>query len=198
MIHRIILSILIIFILTFTVFASDDVWDISQDEVDKLYEEGLISDEAYEALQSDNASDYAYVIPTEVSSFDGSIRSDNSSNSVSLEEQTAIEKVDDLSGAPSILMASVPTSGGSYSDPVLIGVDYAPDPPTGSLLEVIYNLIGKPVSAYHYSYQSNNQGYTQYSCDIIDYDLNWIASLALLALVIFSILKAGGALICKQ
>lgn len=196
--HRIILSILIIVILTFTVFASDDVWDISQEEVDKLYEEGLISDEAYEALQSDNAADYAYVIPTEVSSFNGSISTDNSADSVSLEEQTQVEKVDDLSGQTTLLMASVPTSGGAYSDPILIKVDYAPDPPSGSLMEVIYNLIGKPVTAYHYSYQSNNQSYTQYSCDIIDYDLNWLASLALLALVVFSILKAGGALICKQ
>lgn len=196
--HKVILSILIIVILTFTVFASDDVWDISKDEVEDLYKEGLISDEAYEALHSNNAADYAYLIPSEVSSIDGDVRTDNIVDSVSLEEQTSIEKVDDLSGTPTILMASVPTSGGAYSDPILIKVDYAPDPPSGSLMEVIYDLIGKPVSAYHYSYQSNNQGYTQYSCDIVDYDLNWLASLALLGLVIYSILRAGGALLCKQ
>ena len=92
----------------------------------------------------------------------------------------------------------VPDSGTAYSKPVLIDTTYVPDAESGSLLEVIYGLLGKPVQSYTYSYVSSyNNQQTVYKLELLDYDVNWIASFLLLCLVIFCIFKAGGALICK-
>lgn len=198
MIHRILLTCLIIFCFIISVAAADNQWDISNSDPEKLYEEGLISDDAYEALTSDESDEYQYLIPSEGISVISTDELVDSSSSLSLaESQTSLE-VGNESGTPVVLMASVPTSGGAYTDPVLVSVDYAPDPPSGSFMEVLYNIIGKPVSAYHYRYTSSSQNITQYSCDIVDYDWNWIISASFLGLIILSILKAGGALICKM
>lgn len=198
MMHKVLLSILIIICFTVTCFCADDTWDLTEKDPEELYNDGLISDDAYDALKSDEYEEYGYLIPVEGISVIGSGKLDDSTSSLSLEEsQTGLE-VGDLSGQTSILMASVPTSGGAYTDPILIGVEYAPDPPDGSFMSVLYDLIGKPVSAYHYRYTSSSQNVTQYSCDIVDYDLNWIISAAFLGLIVLSIFKAGGALICKM
>lgn len=104
------------------------------------------------------------------------------------------------SGSQSSILAaaSVPTSGLSYIQPELVKIDYAPDASSGSLLAVLYGLLGKPVTAYTYmvrtSYQSD---YTGYITQHLDYDANWLASLALLIVVLFCIFKAGGALLCR-
>ena len=94
--------------------------------------------------------------------------------------------------------ASVPTSGLSYIQPELVNIEYAPDATSGTLLAVLYGLLGKPVTAYTYmvrtSYQSD---YTGYLTQQLDYDANWLASLALLIVVLYCIFKAGGALLCK-
>lgn len=102
------------------------------------------------------------------------------------------------SQSPMLAAASVPTSGLSYIQPELVKIDYAPDATSGTLLAVLYGLLGKPVTAYTYkvrtSYQSDYNGYvTQH----LDYDANWLASLALLIVVLFCIFKSGGALLCK-
>lgn len=100
---------------------------------------------------------------------------------------------------PSLLLAeNVPSSGQSYIQPEMVSVEYAPDASSGSLLSVLYNLLGKPVVSYTYkiqsSYDSSRVGYvTQH----LEYDSNWLASLVLLLVVVFCIFKAGGALISK-
>lgn len=92
----------------------------------------------------------------------------------------------------------VPDSGTAYSKPVLVDTEYAPDATEGTLLSVIYGLLGKPVKSYTYSYVSSyNNSQTVYKLELLDYDINWIASFLLLCAVIICIFKAGGALLCK-
>lgn len=92
----------------------------------------------------------------------------------------------------------VPDSGSSYTQPALVATEYAPDAESGTLLSVIYGLLGKPVKSYTYSYQNSYQnGYTVYKLELLDYDINWLASFFLLCLVIFCVFKAGGALLSK-
>lgn len=102
------------------------------------------------------------------------------------------------SQSPMLAAASVPSSGLSYVQPQLVKIEYAPDATSGTLLAVLYGLLGKPVTAYTYmvrtSYQSD---YTGYVTQQLDYDANWLASLALLIVVLFCIFKVGGALLCK-
>lgn len=99
----------------------------------------------------------------------------------------------------SLLSANpVPDSGSSYTQPTLVATEYAPDAESGTLLSVIYGLLGKPVKSYTYSYQNSYQnGYTVYKLELLDYDINWLASFFLLCLVIFCVFKAGGALLSK-
>lgn len=94
--------------------------------------------------------------------------------------------------------ASVPTSGLSYIQPELINIEYAPDATSGTLLAVLYGLLGKPVTAYTYKVRtSSDYDRIGYITEQLDYDANWLASLALLIVVLFCIFKAGGALLCK-
>lgn len=103
-----------------------------------------------------------------------------------------------VSQSPMLAAASVPTSGLSYVQPELVKIEYAPDATTGTLLAVLYGLLGKPVTAYTYKVRTSYQSdYTGYVTQQLDYDANWLASLALLIVVLFCIFKAGGALLCK-
>lgn len=117
-----------------------------------------------------------------------------------------IESVDDgmagVQNDPSnvaLLSASpVPDSGSSYTQPTLVATEYAPDAESGTLLSVLYQLLGKPVKSYTYSYQNSYQnGYTVYKLQLLDYDINWLASFFLLCLVIFCVFRAGGVLLSK-
>ena len=102
------------------------------------------------------------------------------------------------SQSPMLAAASVPTSGLSYVQPEVVKIEYAPDATSGSLLAVLYGLLGKPVTAYTYKVRTSYQSdYTGYVTEQLDYDANWLASLALLIVVLFCIFKAGGALLCK-
>lgn len=102
------------------------------------------------------------------------------------------------SQSPMLVSASVPTSGLSYVQPELVKIDYAPDATSGTLLAVLYGLLGKPVTAYTYKVRTSYQSdYTGYVTQQLDYDANWLASLVLLIVVLFCIFKAGGALLCK-
>lgn len=102
------------------------------------------------------------------------------------------------SQSPMLAAASVPTSGLSYVQPELVNIEYAPDATSGTLLAVLYGLLGKPVTAYTYKVRTSYQSdYTGYVTEQLDYDANWLASLALLIVVLFCIFKAGGALLCK-
>lgn len=104
-----------------------------------------------------------------------------------------------LAKSPVMAVSNVPTSGQSYILPEVVNTEYAPDAPAGSLLGVLYGLLGKPITSYTYrvrtsSSSSNPDGYIVQQ---LDYDANWLASLALLLVVLFCIFKAGGALLCK-
>lgn len=104
-----------------------------------------------------------------------------------------------LTQSPVMAVTTVPTSGQSYIQPQVVNIEYAPDASSGSLLAVLYGLLGKPVVSYTYrvrtsSSSSNPDGYLVQQ---LDYDANWIASLVLLLVVLFCIFKAGGALLCK-
>lgn len=102
------------------------------------------------------------------------------------------------SQSPMLAASSVPTSGLSYVQPELVKIEYAPDATSGSLLAVLYGLLGKPVTAYTYKVRTSYQSdYTGYVTQHLDYDANWLASLALLIVVLFCIFKSGGALLCK-
>ena len=102
------------------------------------------------------------------------------------------------SESPVLLASNVPTSGTSYTQPEMVHVEYAPDASDGSLLSVLYGLLGKPVVSYTYKVQTNyNNSQYGYVTEHLDYDSNWLASLVLLLVVVFCIFKAGGALISK-
>lgn len=99
----------------------------------------------------------------------------------------------------SVLLAdNVPSSGQSYIQPEMVSVEYAPDASSGSLLSVLYNLLGKPIVSYTYKIQSSyDNSRVGYVTQHLGYDSNWLASLSLLLVVVFCIFKAGGALISK-
>ena len=188
-------ALIISLVLSISVFADDpppETWDLSLEE---LYNEGLVSDELMEMQNEDNANDYA--VPTQTATYDGRSDLDSTSSYLVLAKQEENKALDSESGESLKSLSPVPSSGSAYSDPTLISVEYAEDAEQGSLLEVIYGLLGKPVKAYHYRWQSNTQGYNVYSVQVLDYDIPWIASFLMLLLVIYCIFKAGGALLSK-
>ena len=91
-----------------------------------------------------------------------------------------------------------PSSGSAYSDPTLVQTEYVPDADEGTLLSVLYGLFGKPVRAYHYSYQSGSNSYTQYRVVQQDCDVAWCSQVIIFILVLWCVMKVGGALICKN
>lgn len=101
---------------------------------------------------------------------------------------------------PSVMaLTTVPTSGQSYILPEVVNIEYAPDASSGSLLAVLYGLLGKPVVSYTYKVRTSrdSSSYDGYLVQQLDYDANWLASLFLLVVVLFCIFKAGGALLCR-
>lgn len=165
-----------------------------------LYNEKLLASE-----RSDYESENSRVVepnPNQSSLFNGdSVPSDlhSESNSGHLETSSfSTGSQSSCSQSPMLAAESVPTSGLSYVQPELVKVDYAPDATSGTLLAVLYGLLGKPVTAYTYKVRTSYQSdYTGYITQQLDYDANWLASLALLIVVLFCIFKAGGALLCK-
>lgn len=190
-------ALIITLMLTFTAFADDpptETWDVSQ-EIQDLYDQGLVSDDVMDNAKEGILIDGA--IPTETASYSG--RSDlvDSVSDLGVKEREEDQTLATEPGESLKSLSPIPSSGTAYTDPVLIGVEYAEDAEQGSLLEVIYDLLGKPVKSYHYRYQNNQQGYTVYSVQVLDYDIPWIASFLMLLLVIYCIFKAGGALLSK-
>lgn len=117
-------------------------------------------------------------------------------------ETSAVSSWQESSDTESIatMAVTVPTSGQSYILPEVVNIEYAPDADDGSLLGVLYGLLGKPVVSYTYKVRTSNSSsaYDGYLVQQLEYDANWIASLALLLVVLFCIFKAGGALLCKM
>lgn len=165
-----------------------------------LYNEKLLASQ----LPDDESENSRVVesVPVESSLSDGdSVPADLHSESDSGHLETSSFSTGTQSSgsqSPMLAAASVPTSGLSYVQPELVKIDYAPDATSGTLLAVLYGLLGKPVTAYTYKVRTSYQSdYTGYVTQQLDYDANWLASLALLIVVLFCIFKAGGALLCK-
>lgn len=177
---------------------SEELYPIHVNE--DLYNEKLLASQ----LPDDEPADSRIVesVPDQSSLSNGdSVSSDLHSESDSGYLETAsFSSGSQSSGSqsPMLAAASVPTSGLSYIQPELVNIGYAPDATSGTLLAVLYGLLGKPVTAYTYKVRTSYQSdYTGYVTQQLDYDANWLASLALLIVVLFCIFKAGGALLCK-
>ena len=177
---------------------SEELYPIHIDE--DLYNEKLLASQ----LPDDESENSRIIesVPVESSLSDGdSVPADFHSESDSGHLQAAsFSSGSGSSGSqsPMLAAASVPTSGLSYVQPELVNIEYAPDATSGTLLSVLYGLLGKPVTAYTYKVRTSYQSdYTGYVTQQLDYDANWLASLALLIVVLFCIFKAGGALLCK-
>lgn len=158
---------------------------------------------AYEDATEDMLAEYALVenmTDEEYASRFNSPESDTASDSLSSEESPLVSS--SLSPSqPSISLASVqefPSNNSAYTDPTLVRTEYVPDADSGTLLSVLYGLFGKPVRAYHYSYQSGSNSYTQYKVVQQDYDAAWCSQVIIFILVLWCVMKVGGALICKN
>ena len=177
---------------------SEELYPIHIDE--DLYNEKLLASQ-----RSDDESENSRIVesvPDQFSLSDGdSVPADLHSEPNSGHLETASLSSGTQSSAsqsPMLAAASVPTSGLSYIQPELVSIEYAPDATSGTLLAVLYGLLGKPVTSYTYKVRTSYQSdYTGYVTEQLDYDANWLASLALLIVVLFCIFKAGGALLCK-
>lgn len=167
-----------------------------------------VSEDEYNArLALDASNDDESEVPSESDSPESGNDSDDSDSVIPADSESdsdipvSSETVGADAGAsesPVLLASNVPTSGTSYTQPEMVHVEYAPDASDGSLLSVLYGLLGKPVVSYTYKVQTNyNNSQYGYVTEHLDYDSNWLASLVLLLVVVFCIFKAGGALISK-
>lgn len=168
--------------------------DVNEDEYNAKLALDAVNDSESEAPSESDTSE-----SDNDSSDSGSVLypDSESDSNLSLSPEAAGE-IAGTSKSPVLLAENVPSSGQSYIPPEMVSVGYAPDASSGSLLSVLYNLLGKPVVSYTYkvqsSYDNSRFGYvTQH----LEYDSNWLASLVLLLVVVFCIFRAGGALISK-
>lgn len=143
--------------------------------------EGMTDDEYAHRFDSPESSSTLVSVPKKESSLETSTLSPLSSpaSTFSLEE--------------------FPSNGTAYSDPTLVQTEYVPDAEPGTLLSVLYGLFGKPVRAYHYSYHyKTDYNYTAYKVVQQDCDVAWCSQVIIFILVLWCVLKVGGALICKN
>lgn len=158
---------------------------------------------AYEDATEDMLAEYALVEDMTDEEYANRFASSEpvpSSDSVSTEESPALSASLSPSSSP-VSVASLeefPSNGSAYSDPTLVRTEYVPDADEGTLLSVLYGLFGKPVRAYHYSYQSGSNSYTQYRVVQQDFDMAWCSQVIIFILVLWCVMKVGGALICKN
>ena len=159
---------------------------------------------AYEDATEDMLAEYALV--EDMTDEEYASRFDNSESGSSasdiLKEESPVSSDSVSASESSIAIMSVeefPSNNTAYSDPTLIETEYVPDADEGTLLSVLYDLFGKPVRAYHYSYQTgyNSNSYTNYKVVEQDYDVAWCAQVIIFILVLWCVLKVGGGLICK-
>ena len=168
--------------------------DVTEDEYNARKQIDIVNDTESETPAEsdtdesvDNSVDSDSVVPA-----DSESDTDISSPEISIGSESSVSE------SPVLLAANVPTSGTSYTQPEMVHVEYAPDASDGSLLSVLYDLLGKPVVSYTYKVQTNyNNSQYGYVTEHLDYDSNWVCSLVLLLVVVFCIFKAGGALISK-
>lgn len=168
--------------------------DVSEDEYNARKQVDIVNDTESETLVQSNADESA----DDSADSDSFVPDDSESDSDLPVSSETVGTVAGASESPVFLAANVPTSGTSYTQPEMVHVEYAPDASDGSLLSVLYGLLGKPVVSYTYKVQTNyNNSQYGYVTEHLDYDSNWVCSLVLLLVVVFCIFKAGGALISK-
>lgn len=129
--------------------------------------------------------------------------SESSSTFVSVPKKESPLETSTLSplspSASTFSVAEFPSNGSAYSDPVLVQTEYVPDADSGTLLSVLYGLFGKPVRAYHYSYKtSSDSSRIGYKVVEQDCDVAWCSQVIIFILVLWCVMKVGGALICKN
>lgn len=120
-------ALIITLMLTFTAFADDppaETWDVSQ-EIQDLYDQGLVSDDVMDNAKEGILIDGA--IPTETASYSG--RSDvvDSVSDLGYKEREKDQTLASEPGESLKSLSPIPSSGTAYTDPVLIGVEYAED-----------------------------------------------------------------------
>lgn len=143
--------------------------------------EGMTDEEYAHRFDSPESSSTSYSVPKKESSVETSTLPSfsSSSSTFSVEE--------------------FPSNGSAYSDPVLVQTEYVPDADSGTLLSVLYGLFGKPVRAYHYSYRtSSDSSRIAYKVVQQDCDFAWCSQVIIFILVLWCVLRVGGALICKN
>lgn len=128
---------------------------------------------------------------------------ESSSTLVSVPKKESPLEISPLSpsspSASTFSLEEFPSSGTAYTDPTLVLTEYVPDAESGTLLSVLYGLFGKPVRAYHYSYRSSSDtSKTAYRVVSQVCDVAWCAQVIIFILVLWCVLKVGGALICKN
>lgn len=168
--------------------------DVSEDEYNARKQVDIVND-----IESEAPSEFVTSESDNYSSDSGSVFYPDSEfdSNFSLSPESA-GQVAGTPKSPVLLAENVPTSGQSYIQPEMVSVEYAPDASSGSLLSVLYNLLGKPIVSYTYKIQSSyDNSRVGYVTQHLEYDSNWLASLVLLLVVVFCIFKAGGALISK-
>lgn len=177
---------------------SEELYPIHVNE--DLYNEKLLASQLPDDESADSRIDESVPDQSSLSNGDSVPADLHSESDSGYMEAASLSSGTQSSGSqsPMLSAASVPTSGLSYIQPELVKIDYAPDATSGTLLSVLYGLLGKPVIACTYKVRTSYQSdYTGYVTQQFDYDANWLASLALLIVVLFCIFKAGGALLCK-
>lgn len=177
---------------------SEELYPIHIDE--DLYNEKLLASQRSDDESADSGTIES--VPDQSILSDGdSVSADlhSESDSGHLEASSFSTRSEPRLSQPSTMaLTTVPTSGQSYILPEVVNIEYAPDAPAGSLLAVLYGLLGKPVVSYTYKVRtSKDASYVGYLVQQLDYDANWVASVVLLIVVLFCIFKAGGALLCK-
>ena len=160
---------------------------------------------AYEDANDDIRAEYALVegmTDEEYASRFDSNGSFSASDDISEEESSVASDPVSSSEPPVAVLAleELPSNNTAYTDPTLIKTEYVPDADEGTLLSVLYGLFGKPVRAYHYSYQTgyNSNSYTNYKVVEQDFDVAWCSQVIIFILVLWCVMKVGGALICKN
>lgn len=157
-----------------------------------------IAEDVYDDFKVSNST-----APSATDYLDGSsepldIVSDNSIGDSSVQPSNSKPLAVQASDVSLASLQPVPTTGTSYTKPVVVEVTYAPDADSGTLTSALYSLIGKPIVSRTWQVKTGyNNDYVSYVTEQQDFDLGWCASLLLLLVVLWSIFKAGGALLSK-
>lgn len=168
--------------------------DVNEDEYNAKLSFDAVNDAESEAPSESDPSES----DNDTDDSDSVLYPDSESDTDIPVSSEAVRAVSSAPESPVLLAANVPTSGQSYIQPQVVSVEYAPDASDGSLLSVLYGLLGKPVVSYTYKVQTSyNNSQIGYVTQHLEYDSNWLASIVLLLVIVFCIFKAGGALISK-